>query len=94
MATGGRAVAQLLPPCHQLQPGSPEPIAWTTDVPGADNNRCEKTHDKKEQMVFMMRLSEKKTLRRNSLGKLGGGEGGISDETTEQQDERLWKERG
>ena len=33
----------------------------------------------------MMRLGEKKTRRRNSLGKLGGG---ISHETTEQQDER------
>ena len=36
-------------------------------------------------MVFMMRLGEKKTLRRNSLGKLGRGE--ISHETTEQPDE-------
>ena len=32
-----------------------------------------------------MRLGEKKTRRRNSLGKLGGG---ISHETTEQRDER------
>ena len=47
--------------------------------------KVKKTDGKKEQMVFMMRLGEKKTLRRNSLGKLGRGE--ISHETTEQPDE-------
>ena len=56
---------------------------------------------KKEQMVFMMRFGEKKTRRRNSLGKLRGGditwnhwapgwEGGDGNEKVVEEGE-LWR---